>query len=44
MAKSAKFSIHISKELLDALRRRAEKENRSVNNLIVTILKKEIKS
>ena len=36
------FSIRIRETLLDALKNRAEIENRSVNNLIETILKKEI--
>lgn len=43
MAKSATFSLRLSQILLDAIKRRAEKENRSVNNLIETVLKKEFK-
>jgi predicted HicB family RNase H-like nuclease len=38
-----KYSIHIPKELLDKLRVKADKENRSVNNLITMILESEFK-
>lgn len=37
MSKTITFSIRIPEELLNFLKKRAEEENRSVNNLIETI-------
>jgi len=41
MSKSKTFSVRLPVELVEALKRQAKKENRSVNNLIETVLKKE---